>query len=285
MSHLRFLLFLILVFTASPCFAGGPWTLAKKEGYAQLSYSAIQAGSLFNNSGDSYQLYRKVSDRTLQAYLEYGLSDKLTLSANVPIKFVKTGDETFEVDSTLVSVPFPAGQLTAAGNISLAAKYKILNKEWQMAVQIKTDAATSSYDPETGLQTGYDCWSYQPLLLAGISKQHWYGYVSAGVTIRTAQYSESLNVTGEAGYGFFNNKTYLILVLDLDKSFLNDSTQRDDYLRTGLYVNNQEFFAFGLKINQSLGKHLMLNGGFFGAAYGNLVAEGPSFNLGIAYTW
>lgn len=285
MIFVRLQLLLLLLLSYSSVLAGGPWTLAKGGGYAQLSFSSISGKSLFNNEGDSYQLYRQVADRTLQAYLEYGLTDKLTLTGNIPLKFVATGEETFDVDTNLIDVPFPAGNLAALGNISFAAKYKIVDHGWLMSVQLRADAATMKYDAATGLQTGNDCWSFQPLLLAGYSRNNWYAYISAGATIRTTNYSESLNVTGEAGYGFFDKKTYLILVLDLDKSFLNDSTQRADYLRTGLYVNNQEFFAYGLKINQSLGAHWNINGGFFGAAYGNLVAEAPSFNIGVAYRW
>jgi hypothetical protein len=274
----------ILLFT-TVSFAGGPWTQSKGGGYAQLSFSSITAPSLFNRSGDSYQLYRKVADQTLQSYMEYGITDNLTLLGNIPFKFVSTGEETFEVDSSLVTVPFPSGSLAAIGNISLAAKYKLLDTKWQIAAQLKADAASSSYDASTALQTGYDCWSYQPMLLAGYSKNNWYGFVSAGFTIRSNHFSESFNMTGEAGYGFFKQKTYLILMLDLDKSFLNDSTQREDYLRTGLCVNNQEFLAIGLKLNQSIGDHWSINGSIIGAAYGNLVAEAPSFNLGIAYEW
>ncbi|MEO6168744.1 MAG: hypothetical protein ABIO46_12050 [Chitinophagales bacterium] len=285
MNLIRIELIAVLLLISSEAFAGGPWTQNKKGGYAQLSFSTISAALLYNNNGDSYQLYRKVTDNTLQAYLEYGLTDKLTLLGNIPVKFVSTGDETFNADTSLVDIPFPAGKLTALGNISFALKYKLIDESWKLAAQLRTDANTSSADVSTGLQTGYDCWSYQPSLLVGFSKKALYGFVTAGITLRSGHYSESFNATLETGYGFFKQKTYLIIVLDLDKSFLNDSTQRLDYLRTGLYVNNQEYFSYGLKINQSIGQHWNINGSLLGAGYGNLVAKAPAYNVGVAFKW
>ncbi|MBX7108785.1 MAG: hypothetical protein K1X61_09080 [Chitinophagales bacterium] len=275
----------LLLLIAAEATAGGPWTQNKSAGYAQLSFSSIATQQLYNNNGDSYQLYRKVTDKTIQGYFEYGLTGKLTFLATTSLKFVATGSETFSVDSDIVDVPFPSGNLAGPGNISAALKYKLVDTEWKMAAQFRTDANTRSADTLTGLQTGYDCWSYQPSLLAGTSGKAWYASVSAGITLRSNHHSESFNATAEAGYGFFKQKTYLILLLDLDKSFLNDSTQRADYLKTGLYVNNQEFFAIGIKVNQSLGKHWSINGSILGGAYGNLVAEAPSYNLGAAYKW
>lgn len=276
--------FIIALFDA-PAMAGGPWTQLKNSGYAQLSFSSIRSNSLFNNNGESYQLYRQVTDLTFQGYIEYGLTDRLTLVANIPFKSVSTGTTTYNADSSLVSLPFPDGNLSGLGNASLSLKYLLVDNAWKFAAQLKTAANASKADAATGLQTGYDCWSYQPALFAGTSKDAWYAFVSAGVTIRSNHYSESFNATAEAGYGFFNHKTWVILVLDLDKSFLNDSTQRMDYLRTGLYVNNQEYFSYGLKVNQQIGMHWNVNVSLLGAAYGNLVAEAPSLNLGVAYKW
>lgn len=273
------------LFITSTVFAGGPWTQNRKGGYAQLSLSTISSNLLYNNSGGSYQLYRNVRDNTLQGFFEYGLTDKLTLIGNIPVKLVATGTETFNAETSLVSIPFPAGDLEGLGNISAALKYKLIDASWKLAAQLRADANTSTADVTTGLQTGYDCWSYQPSLLAGISRKAWYGFISAGITLRSNYHSESFNATAEGGYGFFKQKTYLILVLDLDKSFLNDSTQREDYLKTGLYVNNQEYFSYGIKINQSIGEHWNINGSLLGAGYGNLVAKAPSYNLGVAFKW
>ncbi len=117
------------------------------------------------------------------------------------------------------------------------------------------------------------------------SAKAFYFFISTGFTVRSNNFSEAFNVSAEAGYSFFNRKTQLILTADLNKSFLNDSTQNTVYLNTGLYVNNQEFLAYGLKINQALGEQWMVNVGVLGAAFGNLVAYAPSFNAGLAYKW
>lgn len=275
----------LLLLMSTVAIAGGPWTQNKKAGYGQLSFSSIGTNSLYNNNGDDYQLYKSVSDKTIQGYFEYGLTGKLTVLANLPLKFVATGSEIFMVDTIEVKVPFPSGNLIGIGNISMAFKYQLVAAWWKLAAQIRTDAKTFSNDTLTGLQTGYDCWSYQPSLVSGTSGKAWYAFVSAGITLRSNHHSETFNASAEAGYGFFKQKTYLIIVLDLDKSFLNDSTQRTDYLRTGLYVNNQEFFAIGLKVNQAFAKHWSINGSIIGGAYGNLVAKAPSYNAGIAYKW
>ncbi len=92
------------------------------------------------------------------------------------------------------------------------------------------------------------------MVLFGSSAKAFYFFISTGFTVRSNNFSEAFNVSAEAGYSFFNRKTQLKLTADLNKSFLNDSTQNTVYLNTGLYVNNQEFLAYGLKINQALGE-------------------------------
>ena len=68
-------------------FAGGGWVHKAETGYAQFSYSIINYSSISNGNDGSLGLQRNVRDRTIQAYAEYGLSDKFELDLNFLVDY------------------------------------------------------------------------------------------------------------------------------------------------------------------------------------------------------
>jgi hypothetical protein len=67
---------------------------------------------------------------------------------------------------------------------------------------------------------------------------------------------------------------------------LQNGTRQDPLsnLRTGLYVNDQEFIAWGLKVfGPIIPDKFGYSAALFGAVGGNFVAKSPSLNLGLYY--
>lgn len=276
--------------------AGGPWTKKKGEGYFQASFNFIPAiNQLSINPYRVKYLNRKVFDGTAGLYAEYGISDKLTLSASLPLKIVEIGRQIEQVD-TLADVRagfgppgeiLDAGTLVDLGNTYVGVAYSLLNKKWRMAAHLllMVPTAIQPYNPRTALRTAYPCWGIQPMLSVGTSNKKWYTYLESGVQFRTDAYSHQWVANAE--YGFLVGKTYFAVALNAIICFSGgaDIPNRQEEVQTGLYVNNQNFVAITLKaiipITKQIGGLVSLSGG----VWANNVQRGPNIGLGVFYKW
>ena len=65
---------LLVTLLSASAVAGGPWPREAGHGYLQLAWQFIPAySSIYGPSGSTYSLPGEATDRTLQAYGEYGL--------------------------------------------------------------------------------------------------------------------------------------------------------------------------------------------------------------------
>jgi hypothetical protein len=281
--------------------AGGPWPLKKNSGYAQLGFTYIGYSKFFNHEGKVTDLRRPVTDFTSQLYLDYGLSDKLTLTANLPFKYVSSADKISSPDSLYFQDTLQAGNLFGLSNVMLGLKYNIINKKVLFSAGLNVEANVAKYDSLTALRTGPSAWVFHPYVSVGTSFGKFYTFLDAGYRLRLNNYSDEVDLKFEFGYSW-NQKTYFILnvsgrVSMQEGSYNNnvtpvvnplDSTSvslhpngRD--LHTSLYPNNQQYIGYGLKFIQKIKKVHINAAVYFGM--GNMVAAAPSYNLGVAYQW
>lgn len=274
-------------FTAN---AGGPWTKSKGSGYAQIGVSYIGYSTLFDGNGDIINLRRPVIDLSVQGYLEYGFTDRLTGIAIVPFKFVKTGDEVLESDYFNDTQMFSdslldAGSLFGPGNIKLGLRYNFIKKKYLLSGELNAEYGYVSYDCATALRTGYDAWAIEPQLSFGRGWSKFYFFVESSFRYRTNNHSNEVTGAVEAGYKF-KTKTWLALRSGMRMSLMDGSFDNNNnrLLHTGLTPNDQQYVGYGLKAAQEIGDHFALNLGlYFGM--GKWVAAAPSMNFGISYKW
>ena len=198
---MRLFIFGLLFFVLNQdLIAGGPWTKAKGEGYAQFSVYVIPTINRFSISAYRTKfLNRAVFDATAELYAEYGLTDRLTLSASIPSKLVSSSQNIFQTNSSLLggndiaapSEVLDPGILVDLSNIRLAAKYNFLRKKIHMSghFMIAAPTAIQAYDPNTALRTAYPCWSFLPSVSIGYSKNNFYLSFETGMSFRTHNYS------------------------------------------------------------------------------------------------
>lgn len=273
--------FFILILFSHQLFAGA-WVREKGHGYAQLSYTHIKANELFDkDNADLIVLNRFVSDNTLGAYFEYGLFDKLTVEGFIPLKMVGTDDEIISPSS--ISDTLPPGKLTGLGNTSLALKYNLVNKKYIISLRLKTEAPGFGNVSASGLQTGFNTWTFHPAILLARGWDKYYFTSEAGVRLRGNGYSNEFYGNIEGGYNF--NKLWLIALVEVKQSFFDGTRNDGSYLNTTLFVNNQQYVSPGIKLIYKASKHLHVNAGVYGAFSGNLVMAYPSLNIGLAYEW
>ena len=153
-----------------------------------------------------------------------------------------------------------------------------------MAAQMKTEARTFSMDPQSGLRTGYGNWAFVPSILFGGGFGKGYAYGETGFAVRTHDYSEEIRSTLEVGYSPLKN-FWTALVIDTRRSLKNGSYDDGNGLHTALYVNDQEYDAWGLKFSYQLENQLGISAAFYGAFGGSRVAAFPTLNMGVFYQW
>ena len=272
-TKLLFLLISISVFSQSP------WTQEKGKFYTQLSFTTIpNYNTLFGDP--DYTISGKLTDNTVQFFGEYGLSDKTSLVINLPLKMISIdGFQDPRIDC--IGDCSRNFDKTALGNISLGLKHNFYKKDWVLSGQLSLEANTSSYDMKSGIRTGYNAWSFTPLFLAGRGFGKTYLQAFVGANIRTNKYSSNFKIGGEVGHKITKN-IWLIGFLDISKSLENgDIILPTENIYTGLYINDQEYGAFGLKGIGEFTEKFGVTAGFGGAFFGNNVAKQAAFTFGV----
>ncbi|MAD97646.1 MAG: hypothetical protein CMB99_10010 [Flavobacteriaceae bacterium] len=274
---MRKLIPLIVILFSISLTAQSPWTQKKGRFYTQFSYTTISGyNELFGDP--DYSTEREMTDQTFQLFAEYGISDATTLIVNLPIKSIKT--ENLTAIGNIIPVTM-SGNETALGNLQVGIKHNFSNRDWILSGQLTVEVNTGSFDQTTGIRTGYDAWSFTPLLLAGkgYGRSYLQGFI--GADIRTNGYSSNFKVGGEYGRKI-GKSIWLIGFLDISKSFKNgDVVLEPQNLVTGLYVNDQEFGAFGIKAIGEITNSFGVNAGFGGAFFGNNVAKQAALTFGV----
>lgn len=269
---------IVFLFTVN-AFAQSPWPQKKGKAYTQVSFTTIaNYDAIFSDSNQN--LFGTYTDNTIQIFEEYGLSDKTSLLVNVPIKLISVTD----FEDPRIDCGGDCGKdytNNTLGNISLGVKHNFYNKNWLFSGQLSVEANTSSFDAVSGIRTGYDAWSFTPLLLAGKSFDKTYIQAFIGADIRTNDYSSNFKIGGELGRKI-TKKIWLIGFVDISKSLENgDVVLPVQQNLTGLYVNDQEYGSFGFKGIGEINDKFGVTAGFGGAFFGNNVAKQAALTFGV----
>lgn len=271
---------IILLFSNSLIFAQSPWTKKKGGFYTQLGFATISKyNEVFGNP--DYYTHRETTDNTFQLYGEYGISDKTTLLLNVPYKNIKTGALTNKTvfDSSITEDE----TINAFGNIELGIKHNFHHNKWLITGQLNIELNTSEYNESSGIRTGYDAFTFTPLLNIGRSFNKYYMQAFTGFNFRTNDYSSNFKIGGEVGTKIIK-KVWLIGFLDFVISLENGNFEVPIQNKlTALYVNNQEYTAFGLKAIGEISNNFGVITGFGGAFTGKNVAKEAAINFGVYY--
>jgi len=272
--------FIIFFILSSSLFSQSPWAKKKGEFYSQFSFSTIPSYNEINGNPD-YELNRNITDNTFQLYGEYGISDKTTLLVNVPFKNISTSDVLYPIP--LDPATIKGSTSNAFGNIELGVKHNFYHKKWLVSGQVNIEFNTSNYDDFSGIRTGYDAYTFSPFINVGRGFEKTYFQAFTGFNIRSNDYSSNFRIGGEGGYKFFD-RLWFIGFLDFVISLNNGNiVLPSKNFETALYINNQEYTAFGLKLIGEITPKFGIIAGFGGAFSGNNVAKQAAINVGLYY--
>lgn len=281
-STLVFSFFLFLVSSAAS--AQSAWVQEDDGHYMQLSHSALPAyNNVYLRSGGEFRTPRSILDQTIQFYGEYGLGRNTTLVYNIPVKHIHVGNFNPDYEG---SVSLQAGTMWGLSNVSLGVRQKLYRDLFDIAAGFHVQAPTGMYDDSMGVRTGYDAWTFMPMLNFGKGLGNFFIQMHFGAQFRTNDYTHNLNTGVEFGHQFFG-RLWVMAFLNGQISLRNgERTDPINNRATGLYLNDEEYVAFGLKlIGEIVDDRFGLTFGFGGAISGNNVAKSPSFNGGIYWNW
>ena len=256
--------------------AQGPWTKGKNKAYIQVGFSGIFYDKVRLNN-EKTTLAANIADITSQLYTEYGITDNLDVTLILPYK-------TTTVKS---KVGNNSESISGLGNVTLGLKYKFFDKNWKVSAGLFYSANSGIANEQQGLRTGYGANTFLPYITAGTSQGKIYYFANIGYGYMTNDYTDFLKIGGEFGYKFLS-KTHLILNLEL-KSALSkekyfDSVENSYFQGTTTYIDKQQFFGVGIKLNHEfLANKFGANIGAIGAISQNNLPFAPSFNVGVYY--
>jgi hypothetical protein len=276
-SVLTFLLAGLYLFSTN---AQQAWTKQKGKFYTQIGASFLTYSELINGSDDPISLGRTVRDRTVQAYGEYGLTNRLTVALQVPLNFSSVGDfNGFNIGKS--------GSLIGFGNVRAALTANILKKNGLVAAaKITADLPTARFDRPTGLRTGFDATTASPAVLVGFARSRWFTSGEFGRAFRTNEYSSRTFGAAQIGRFFGKKRRFLaIFAAEYMKSRKNGNHDDASSIYTGMYLDRQSYLAYLLKtawIVQPKIKIWFATGTGIGAA-NVAVGRVPSYSVSVSY--
>jgi len=282
----RFFIVAFFLTAFAQAFAGGPWTPGRTEGSVTGSVTPVVYKSYALPDGGSADLRRRVTDVTIGGYFELGITDRLALLGNLELRYAGTSQKGFDTDDFPLQPLLAPDRTFGMGNSSVGFKYRFTGDErnMQFGLSFTTEFPASNKRIGTGIQTGYDAWTFLPGLHIGqryVSGFFFYAEAWYGAHTRL---SDEVRVAGEIGYTFLSPVSLSLSVSS--KQSIHNRIYGDGYFaQTGLYLNDQEHLTVGLKIvreiSESFGFRMEMSGRFLT----EYMAVSPVISAGCYYNW
>lgn len=249
----------------------GPWAMGAGRVYAKLSYQGVRATTYAFPDGFKTTIPEFSRDDG-QLYVAYGVSDGLTLIADVPYR-----------SSDLADDPDELGREGGIGDVRAGLQVQLgRSGPWVFAARGLVQAPTGDETISEGLQgTGSGAWEGEAWLGAGRSLLggKGYGFVELGYQYRGSGLRDGLVYALQLGW---NTSSRLVLAANL-RGVEPYSTEAGD--RTpGSFVgvgDRVTYVAYGpsliFKANEAVGVQLDVDGAF----HTRNIAKGTAFRVGV----
>ncbi len=271
-----------------------PWPQGKGQGYVNLSFTYLRYTEIIDRFKpktlwQNHAIKRAVSDHTLNGYIEYGVTDRLTAIGNIPYKFLKTGDHLRPApDDRYPGDTVAAGSRNGTSNIDIGGRYLLSEGALLWSVQLITGLNSAFYDHPTGLRSGYDTWYVTPRIQTGKGWGKTYFSASLGYRHKSNGYASDLISDNEFGYKWQRSgekKTWFIFTMGAEIPVTTGNYDDRNSVHTGLYRDEEGFVDPGLKINHYFNEHLALNLSSVGALWTWHGGNSLTYTAGVAYEW
>jgi hypothetical protein len=254
----KILFFLALGFLSQNAISQQAWTRNKGSYYAQIGFTPDNYdGFIPNNGGKTLEINRKVQKHTADAYIEYGITNKLMVTSSIPFILAKS-----KWTNVTKLAEIPDGSLNGFSNIEVGLTYNLLNKNgFVLSGKLNTALPTATIKETVGLRTGNDAMSFEPSLLAGYGHSKFFASADIGFGFRSNNYSNQSLVNAQIGK-FFGKKKRLLLILNAVNrvSQKNGSYQDGNNKYTAFFLNDLTYLVIGLKAGYKITQNLTIWG-------------------------
>ena len=272
MIFITFTASIFILLSIHLCFAGA-WTMQKGKLYDKAAFNYYFADDEFNRDGDrtDFALNGEFRDMNLNNYIEYGLSDRITLINSLYYKSIKKEDDLREMKTYGI------------GDIDLGMKLKVSEGSWGVFSTQGLVKIRGPYDKYEALPLGNGQSDVELRLLYGHSLwPHIPGYCNFEIAYRWRfdDPSDEFRYLAEFGMNFSRN-SYGRMKLDGILSMHNGS--HFDITGNPTATNNFNLgkldVALGYQITNAWGLEI----GYTPEIYGQNTASGATYSLAITY--
>jgi hypothetical protein len=263
---------LLIALSAGPVLAGA-WTQGKGKVYDKLGFNFYYAGKNFDPDGgkvgmDFNGIYR---DYNVNNYIEYGLTDDLTIISSMVYKRIDKDDIYRELTTWGV------------GDIDVSARYKLVEGIWGILSSQALLKIPSAYDKNDQLPLGNGQFDYEGKLLYGRSLYPYipgYFNLELGYRFRAGDPSDEFRYLVEFGADITRS---LYGRMKLDGIYSIDNGNKYAYDGNPTTTNNFDLgkleVTAGYKITPAWGVELT----FTPSLYGQNTAAGTNYSLAVFY--
>jgi hypothetical protein len=261
---------LVLGLAWTPAVQAGPWPVGTARVYAKLGGSYLRSTTLANPDASQVRIPR-FTKRDVQLYAAFGLNERLSLSASLPVSR----------RSTLADF----GSESGLGDAQVALQVQLTQRRgWVLATRASVQAPTGDETRAEGLlPTGSGVWEGEWRLSLGRSfgAGRGWGFVEAG-----HQWRETLRdgfvYEGQAGWRL-NER--LSLAWNVRGLRPYDLSARGVALGSFVGVGDRvSYLAFGPSALVKLGGGFGAQVDVTGAAFERNLATGTTFSIGLSYS-
>jgi hypothetical protein len=284
------IVFLVIIgFFAEQLSAQQAWTRAKGSYYAQIGWTPDNYDGIIPNGGGKVVLAnRDFSKTTLDAYLEYGITEKLMVTSSIPFVLGKSTKT-----SGIAPIGLSDGSLNGFSNIEIGLTYNFLkNKGLVVSGKINSALPTATFAESTGLRTGNDALAIEPSLLVGYGHSKFFASAEIGYGYRTNNYSSQNLINAQIGKVFGKNKRLTLIFNAVNRiSNKNGSYKDTNNQYTGFFLNDLTYVVIGLKAGYKIASNWTIWGNARSTSPGGTpqnIGEPsnplPAFSLSISYS-
>ncbi len=278
-------LFLLVLFTISTSFAGGPWTQKKGQGYYKFSEWWLTYNKHYTDSGKTDANITSGIFNT-SIYAEHGFTDRFTGIIYAPV-FSRSFHNN-RVSATTGDIIQEGEALNSVGDFDISFKYGLTKPGAKFPVSATLTLGLPLGQVGKGelgiLQTGDGEFNQMVQIDAGTGFQlggtSAYSSLYVGINNRTNGYSEEFRYGIEFGAGLLNQKLWLIGRIGGVESFQNGVETADNTI-TSIFANNSEFTSFGVEAAYYVTKNFGVSASFASAFRGQIIAAAPSYSVGV----
>lgn len=267
---------LLCMFTLVPstdvCFAGA-WTMGENAIYTRLTANYYHAKAVFDADGDrrDFPLDGEFRDLYLNNYVEFGLTDSVTLIGSLYYKSIKKQDDAVEQKTWGI------------GDIDVGTKMKLVDRPWGVLATQALIKIPGPYDIDDDLPLGNGQIDLEVKMLYGRSLYpHFPGYVNGelGYRWRFEDPSDEVRYLIEVGVDLTRNFYGRI---KLDGVYSMDNGRHFDIGGNPKIANNYDLgkldVVLGVKIDRRWGIEI----GYMPEIYGQNTSAGTTYTVALTY--